>query len=71
MHPQFKIQEIFPQEICKSDKQMSAQHQFVYLQVLGDDDDEIRFNDTSTHEGHLHQNSVLTSLEGNRSCINH
>ena len=24
------------------------------------DDDEFRFNDTSTHEGHLHQNGVLT-----------
>ena len=24
------------------------------------DDDESRFNDTSTHEGHLHQNGVLT-----------
>ena len=25
-----------------------------------DDDDEFRFNDTSTHEGHLRQNGVLT-----------
>ena len=25
-----------------------------------DDDDEFRFNDPSTHEGHLHQNGVLT-----------
>ena len=23
-------------------------------------DDELRFNDASTHEGHLHQNGVLT-----------
>ena len=25
-----------------------------------DDDDEFRFNDTSTHEGHLHQNDIST-----------
>ena len=25
-----------------------------------DDDDEFRFNDISTHEGHLHQNGELT-----------
>ena len=25
-----------------------------------DDDDELRFNDASTHEGHLHQNGELT-----------
>ena len=25
-----------------------------------DDDDEFRFNEASTHEGHLHQNGVLT-----------
>ena len=25
-----------------------------------DDDDEFRFNDASTHEGHLRQNGVLT-----------
>ena len=25
-----------------------------------DDDDEFRFDDSSTHEGHLHQNGVLT-----------
>ena len=25
-----------------------------------DDDDEFRFNDASTHDGHLHQNGVLT-----------
>ena len=27
---------------------------------VGDDDDEFRFNDASTHEGHLRQNGELT-----------
>ena len=30
MQPEFKIQEIFPREIGKSDKQISAQHEFVH-----------------------------------------
>ena len=32
----------------------------VIRRVEGDDDDEFRFNDASTHEGHLRQNGVLT-----------
>ena len=31
-----------------------------YFIVSGDDDDEFRFNDASTHEGHLRQNGELT-----------
>ena len=27
--------------------------------LLFNDDDDFRFNDTSTHEGHLHQNGIL------------
>ena len=41
-------------------------HSQPYLQLLShqcrcvDDDDEFRFNDASTHEGHLRQNGELT-----------
>ena len=30
------------------------------LEALDDDDDGFRFNNASTHEGHLHQNGILT-----------
>ena len=30
------------------------------IYYCGDDDDEFRFNEASTHEGHLHQNSIST-----------
>ena len=30
------------------------------VDILTDDDDEFRFNDASTHEGHLRQNGELT-----------
>ena len=35
-------------------------HSQPYLQLLSHDDDEFRFNDASTHEGHLRQNGKLT-----------
>ena len=33
---------------------------FAYQLMWGGDDDEFRFNDASTHEGHLRQNGELT-----------
>ena len=33
------------------------------------DDDEFRFNDASTHEGHLRQNGVLTRVFNETSMI--
>ena len=33
---------------------------YIYSPTKCYDDDEFRFNDTSTHEGHLRQNGVLT-----------
>ena len=35
---------------------------FFTIWVYETDDDEFRFNNASTHEGHLHQNAVLTVL---------
>ena len=33
---------------------------FSFDKSIADDDDEFRFNDASTHEGHLRQNGKLT-----------
>ena len=33
---------------------------YIFLTQTEIDDDEFRFNDTSTHEGHLRQNGILT-----------
>ena len=30
LNPEFKIQEIFPERFAKSDKQTSAEHEFIY-----------------------------------------
>ena len=42
-------------DICKRTEAISMYCIYFY----NDDDDEFRFNDTSTHKGHLHQNGTL------------
>ena len=47
---------------CKLFKPIFAHWQTVWTQIrqlLKDDDDEFKFNDASTHEGHLRQNGEL------------
>ena len=36
--------------------------------LCANDDNEFRFSDTSTHEGHLHQNSMLISFVKRKLC---
>ena len=47
-----------PEDICKDSAIRHAR--FWRRRFLKVDDDEFRFNDASTHEGHLRQNGELT-----------
>ena len=39
------------------------------IQIVDDDDDELGFNDASTHEGHLCQNGIFTCFSIERAVM--
>ena len=54
--------------VCQTFRVNTECYHFRFFQVINDDD-EFRFNDASTHEGHLRQNGELTWFCNETICV--